>query len=205
MASPAFDKFKQSMQIGYEQWHEGIGYDMEALAALSPEELRLAEELVVARQLADWRDIEALDQIGSERALTELAKALHLPNLDVSIEAARRLAQRGLLNEVEIEQIIVQALDRTSILNGMAKLLRFAEEHPTAAVRKKLLHSALHGNDDLRVHAAALVHFLYGASASSFDWAHRPLYLKFAAKTRRLRRAAYRELCAQIGVDPESV
>jgi hypothetical protein len=205
MASNALDKFKQSMHIGYEQWHEGIGYDMEALAALSPEELRLAEELVVARQLADWRDIEALDQIGSERALAELVRALDLPNLDVSIEAARRLKVRGLLREVEIEQIVVKALDHTSILNGMTKVLRFAEEHPTAAVRKKLLYCALHGNDDLRVHAAALVHFLYGASASSFDWAHRPLYLKFGAKAGSVRRAAYRELCAQIGVGPESV
>jgi hypothetical protein len=193
------------MHIGYEQWHEGIGYDMEALAALPPEELRLAEELVVARQLADWRDIEALDQIGSERALTELAQALHLPNLEVSIEAARRLTRRGLLSQVEIEQIVVKALDHTSILNGMAKVLRFAEEHPTGAVRKKLLHSALHGHDDLRVHAAALVHFLYGASASSFDWAHRPLYLKFGAKAGSLRRAAYQALCAQIGVEPDSV
>jgi hypothetical protein len=39
MASNAFEKFRRSMSIGYMEWHEGIGYDLVALAALPPEEL----------------------------------------------------------------------------------------------------------------------------------------------------------------------
>lgn len=60
MASNALDTFRRSMSIGHMEWHEGIAYDLEALAALPSEERDAAEDLVVARQCADWRDIEVL-------------------------------------------------------------------------------------------------------------------------------------------------
>jgi hypothetical protein len=191
------------MSIGYVEWHDGIGYDLEALAGLSPEERQRAEDLVVARHAADWRDVEALDHIGSERTLAELAKAIRSRSVEIRVEAAQRLARRKLLSENEIDKIIVDALAHTTILNGMVKTLRFAAAYPTTAVRSKLLWSALHGNDDLRVHAAALVHFLYGCSASDFDWAFRSFYLQFGSKDRSLRRSAYLDLCTRIGVEPQ--
>ncbi|MES1187576.1 MAG: hypothetical protein ABUL60_27405 [Myxococcales bacterium] len=203
VASDHFEKFRQSMSIGYIEWHEGIGYDLVALAALSPDELVAAEDLLVARRVADWRDLEALDQIGSSRALRELEHALRSKSVDIRIEAARRLAARSLLAEATIEAIIVEALRTTTILDGMVKTLAFAAEHPSPAVLRTLLNRSLHGNDDIRVHAAALVHFLHGGSTSSFDMSFRPFYLRFASKNRQERLDAYRELCTQIGVQPE--
>lgn len=202
MASEAFEKFRQSMNIGYYEWHDGIGYDLNALAALPPEDRLPAEDLVIARHAADWRDVEALDHIGSDRALHELKKALLAQSLDARIEAAERLARRKLLDESAIEKVIVDALDRTTILDGMVKTLSFATAYPTPAVRSKLLSCALHGNDDIRVHAAALVHFLYGGSSEPFDWAFRPFYLQFGSEDRDVRRSAYLDLCAKIGVEP---
>ena len=203
MASNAFEKFRQSMSIGYMEWHEGIGYDLVALAALPPEELVAAEDLLVARHAADWRDLEALDQIGSPRALRELENSLSSKSVDIRIEAARRLAARSLLADSTIEAIIVDALTTTTILDGMVKTLAFAAEHPSPAVRRALLDCSVHGNDDIRVHAAALIHSLYGGSSSTFDMNFRPFYLRFASKNRQERHDAYRELCAKIGVDPE--
>ena len=205
MASEAFEKFRQSMSIGYAEWHDGIGYDLDAISALPPEERLRAEDMVVNRRVADWRDIEALDHFGSDRALAEMAKAMRAKSLDVRIEAAQRLARRGALKESEIEQVIVKALDEATILNGMVKTLRFATASPTPAVLGKLLWCTLHGNDDLRVHAAALVHYLHGGSSSDFDWAFRPFYLQFESKDRRVRSAAYLDLCARIGVKPPAV
>jgi hypothetical protein len=147
------------MAIGYMEWHDGIGYDLNALAALSPDELLAAEDLLVARRASDWRDLEALDRIGSARALDQLNRALQSESVDIQIEAAQRLASRGLLTESVIEAIIIAALGRTTIVDGMVKTLNFAAAHPSAAVRRKLLACAVRGNDDLRVHAAALVHF----------------------------------------------
>jgi hypothetical protein len=171
--------------------------------ALSPEELVAAEDLLVAHHAADWRDLEALDQIGSPRELRELEKALRSKSVDIRIEAARRLAARSLLADSTIEATIVKALTTTTILDGMVKTLTLAAEHPSPAVRRALLNRSVHGNDDIRVHAAALVHFLYGGSSSSFDMNFRPFYLRFASKNRQERHHAYRELCAKIGVEPE--
>jgi hypothetical protein len=203
VASDAFEKFRKSMSIGYMEWHEGIGYDLPALAALPPEELVVAEDLLVARHAADWRDLQALDTIGSPRALRELENALRSKSVDIRIEAARRLAARSLLADSTIEAIIVNALSTTTIADGMVKTLAFAAEHPSPSVLRALLDCSVHGNDDIRVHAAALVHFLHGGSSSSFDMNFRPFYLRFAAKNREERHAAYRELCAKIGIEPD--
>ena len=65
------------MNIGYVEWHDGIGYDLEALVQLSPDERIAAEDILVARCDRDWRDIEALDCLGSERALAAMASVLN--------------------------------------------------------------------------------------------------------------------------------
>jgi hypothetical protein len=121
------------MNIGYAELHDGIGYDVDAIPSLSPQERLRAEDLVVSRCLADWRDIEALDHFGSERALAEMGKAMLAKSLDVRIEAAKRLDRRGALKEGENEQVIVKALDEATILNGMVKTLGFATANPTSS------------------------------------------------------------------------
>jgi hypothetical protein len=203
LSRDALEQFKASMEIGHEQWHDGIGYDLDALDAMSPEELLQAEELVIRQQLADWRDVEALDRMGSGRALAELEKGLRGRSLEVRLAAARRLHERGRLAAATLDGILVAALDDAIAMNGLSRVLDLATEHPTPAVRQKLLWCTLHGAPELRVHAAALVHFLHGCAASEFDWDHRPFYLRFADASLEERRAAHRELCAQIGVEAE--
>jgi hypothetical protein len=204
MSIAALKRFQRSMQIGYAEWHDGIGYSLDALDAMTPEERLVAENLVLDQHFDDWRDVEALDHIGSTRALAELKKAASAKPLEVRIEAAARLARRKLLSRAKIEEIIVGALDETTLLNGMVKTLDFAASHPTAAVKAKLLKCAREGNSNIRVHAAALVHFLHGGASRAFDVKHRPFYLKFASKDRKTRQAAYLELCEKIGVDPHA-
>ena len=203
MESPDFARFRQSMDIGYEQWHDGIGYDLEALARLADDERQLAFDILVARRSADWRDIEALDCLGSPEAIKQVEGALKSKDITVRIEAAQRLAQRELLSDERIESLIIDALDSTTLLNGMVKTLDFAEAHPTTNVRHKLLSCARHGNDDIRVHAAALAHFLYGGSSTGFDWSFRPLYLRFGSEDESERQAALVELCRSVDVNPE--
>jgi hypothetical protein len=194
MPSDDFEKFKRSMNIGYEQWHDGIGYDLEALARLNSEERARALALVAERGAKDWRDVEALAALGAlPRA------ALQSSDFQVRIRAAESLH----LSKEESETLLLATLQDATIMNGLTAVLGFAQEHDTPAVRRKLLWCALNGNDDLRVHAAALVHFFYGKAASEFDWSHRPLYLRFASKVFAERESAYRDLCAEIGVDPE--
>jgi hypothetical protein len=205
MPSADFVKFRDSMNIGYEEWHDGIGYDLEALGRLAGEEQRAAETTLLGRGVADWRDVDALDCLGSPGALVALSAALSASDVNVRLQAAKRLHERKLLSDGELETLVIAALDSATISNGMVKILDMAEAHPTNAIRQKLLWCARHGHDDIRVHAAALVHFLYGQSTSAFDWANRPLYLRFGESDPSERDAALAELCRDIAVDPASV
>jgi hypothetical protein len=205
MAAPDLARFRASMNITYEQWHDGIGYDLDALGRLDPDERAEAEAWLVPRRTSDWRDVEALDCLGTPRALAALVDALDARDVTVRIHAAERLLRRRALAADKAEAIALAALGEASIANGMTRALAFAEAHATEAVRRKLLACARDGNDDIRVHAAALAHFLHGGAASSFDWSKRPLYLRFGSNDPAERQAAFLDLCASIQVDPTSI
>ena len=198
-----YQRFLDSMNIDYMKWHDGIGYDLDALRQLSPAERHKAEGVLLARGCQDWRDVEALNELGTDRALAALWAALASHRYEVRIAAATSLAQRGQLSEGEIEVLLVKTLPEVTILNGMVSTLRLVEDHPTLAVRRTLLWCALHGHDDIRVHAAALLYHLYGKAAEPFDWAYRSFFLRFGDKNLAERTTAYQELCAAIQVDPQ--
>lgn len=201
MAAEDLARFCESMNIGYMEWRDGIGYDLDALARLTPEEMSVAEDSIVQRGIRDWRDVEALIRIESPRAITEIESAVSSTDLNLRVAATAALERTGRLSAAQVESIILRTLPLVTIPNGMVRALRLAESHATKEVRRALLWNARHGNADIRVHAAALVHFLYGKSSSNFDWAHRPFYLRFGSADPDERERAYTELCAAIGVD----
>ena len=201
MPSQGYSKFLESMNIGYIQWHDGIGYDLGSLRELPEDELQAVTDILVSRNEKDWRDIEALDCIGSHRAIDEIASSLLSSNLSVRIEAAERLAKRKLLTYERIESIVIDSLGSTTLLNGMTKVLDFAAANATPSIIHKLLWCALNGNDDIRVHSAALAHFLLGQSSSTFDYSFRPLYLRFNSKNKKERQLALSELCRNTDVN----
>ncbi len=202
MPSSDFERFRASMDIGYVEWHDGVPYDLDALARLSGTERDEAERLILMRVPAEWRDVDALDVLGTRQALEQLTAALQATRLETRMRATEHLHARGLIDDDELERIILTSLESATILNGQTMVLRCAAAHPTDAVRRKLLELALGGNDDIRVHAAALSHFLGGRSASPFDMAFRPFYLRFASGSAHERRDAYLRLCGDIGHTP---
>jgi hypothetical protein len=181
-SSPALQKFLQSMKIGYMEWHEGIGYDLEALNQLNREELKQVETLLTSKKVRDWRDVDALAEIGSEQSLSALKGALKSRTYEVRIRAAEKLSQKGAISEQEIEALLVETIPLVSILNGQTFTLQLAEKFPTPAVKRILLWCTLYGKDDIRPHAAALIYYFYGIATSSFDWNYRPFYLRFGDK-----------------------
>ena len=200
--SEEYQRFLDSMKLDYAKWHDGVGYDLDALRKLSPEEQNKVENILIERGVNDWRDIDALAEIGSEKALSALKNALQSDTYEVRIRAIERLSEKGIISEREIETLLVETIPLVSILNGQTFTLRLAEKYPTPAVKRVLLWCTLHGNDDIRVHAAALIYYLYGIAASSFDWDYRPFYLRFNDENISNRKLAYEELCKEIQVDP---
>jgi hypothetical protein len=202
MPSAAFEKFRESMHVTYEQWHDGLGYDLSALANLSSDERRQAEDLVTSRSRLDWRDIEALDSLGSQTALACMHRALESMDLTTRAEAIERLTARGAIDSEHAATVILDALDRMTLTNGMTRLLALARRFDSPVIREKLLSVALNGPRDVRAHAAATAHHLYGGTKESFDWNFRSLYLQFSARWRPTRKRALRQLCELIGIDP---
>jgi hypothetical protein len=187
-------RFLNSLELSYDQWRDGEGYDLEALGQLGGSERVVAEDTLLSRQSSDWRDIEALDALGTEKALEEMNRALSSKRIEVRVEAAERLARRGKVGADDMENLIIQSLDEVTFFNGMNRVLRLVEQYPSQRVRAKIRWCAVNGNEDIRVLAAAMYHFLAGCTESPFDWEHRPLYLRFGQGSKAGRELALQEL-----------
>ncbi|NSW54235.1 MAG: hypothetical protein HPY85_17165 [Anaerolineae bacterium] len=197
--SPAMQAFLDSLQIDYYKWHDGIGYDLHALRQLRGAEQQQAEDLLVANRHRDWREVEALAALATPRAIQALHDCLESPNNDVCLFAARYLKEMGIADCVEA--VVVATLPRTRIGYGMTYALALARDYPGERIRETVLRCALHGNDDIRIHCAAMALHLYGVTEQEFDPAF-PVIYAVGTQAEPQRRAAFAELCRLVGQDP---
>jgi len=200
-SSPALQKFAESMKIGYMEWHDGVGYDLESLKQISGDELKQVEALLISRVERDWRDVETLAEIDSEETLLALKSAINSKNLEVRVRATEKLSQKGILNDVEAEMFLVNTIPVVPFY-GQKFIIQLVSQYPTQAVKRTLLWSTLYGNDDIRHYAAALIYHLYGITTSSFDLNYRSFFFRFRDKNLSNRKLAYEELCKTIQVNP---
>jgi hypothetical protein len=94
MAGPAYLRFVESMKIGYLQWHDGTGYDLQAFPEMSVEERKEAEAILIAhlKNQGDWRDVEALAALDTPRAKGAVSAAREHRDVRVRQEAQDVLA-----------------------------------------------------------------------------------------------------------------
>ena len=194
MPSPEYQRFLDSMKIGYEQWHDGIGYDLEALAKLPPEEQGQAETLLITNLAGngDWRDVDALTALSSPGAEAALTVATKHRNPEVRNRAIEILSDKTPETAVALEDEIVQAVEHGA--------LDLAQKHPTPRIKRAVLDCARLGNPTTRVHAAAMLMYLCGKADEPFDWNHRPFFLRFATENNQELRAAWMELRERTGI-----
>jgi hypothetical protein len=196
----AVDRFRESMVMDFEKWHDGIGYDLAILKTASPDELVEIENVLVSRGIRDWRDVEALAALDSPRARVLLKAALKSSNPEISTAVINHAP--GLVSEDERTSSLVAALEVAESFGGLAQTLLEVEEFHPSAVIEALLRGVLARGDGVPVHFAAMLMFLHGKAESAFDWAHRPFFLKFHTEDRAERESLFRELCEKIGVKP---
>jgi HEAT repeat protein len=192
--SDSVARFITSMSLGYDQWHDGEGYDLALLTGLSPEESAdilgiLAERLEGS---AGWREVEAVAALGTAESSALLTRLLRHPSAEVRLRAAQCVAHAG--DAAPAEREIVRLLRDPLAEIGTAALMQMVEAHPTPQVRTALRYCAVDGAAPFRVHAAALLLYLGGGAEESFDWNHRPLFLKFGEDDRAVRLAALARL-----------
>jgi hypothetical protein len=202
--SPAYQAFVTSMEVGYEKWHDGVGYDLVALRNVSEAE-RDALVPVLGQHLLsnpDWRDVEALAAIGTPSAIQALRGAIEFVDPRTRMYLEEQLMKVG--EPANLESAIINALRQTTIGTGFSQALDMAEWNPSPRIQDTLLELALNGDDKKRIHCAALALYLGGKADAAFDWNHRPFFLRFSDPDRNVQIDAYKELCQRLGVEPTS-
>ena len=194
-------RFAASMEGSMESWREGTGYDLALLKSATPEELASIEELLLSRPVDDWRDVEALAALDSPRARVALRKALKSSNHRVATAVAEYAPQ--LVSDAERTKVLVAALEGAEIYGGLTQALTDVEGYHPPEIVDALFRGLLKPNCENPVHFAAMLMFIHGKADSSFDWTHRPLFLRFKTEDRAERESVFRELCEKIGVEPE--
>jgi hypothetical protein len=199
--SPALDRFLQSLFIDYEKWHDGVGFDVDALREVAPAERATAEARLDATH--DWRDVEALAvlaQLGSASAEQSLRGALRSGSNEIRLAVMRHASH--LVDDSARTEMLLHALESATIFDAFTSTLDQVESFHPPPVVDALWQGLTTRQGDVAAHYAAMLAFIYGKADSAFDWHLRPLFLKFNTESSAERKAAVAELRALLSPDP---
>jgi hypothetical protein len=194
-------RFKESMVMNYERWHDGTGYDIGALSACTPADRAELERVLTAQPAQGWRDIEALAALGTPAAHDRLREALHSGSHELAMAVLRHAPE--IPTATERSGALVAALHSAGIYDGLTRALDLVERIHPPDVMAALWRGALERDGETAVHCAAMLMFLHGKAESAFDWKLRPFFLRFHTSDRAERAEVFRELCRQTGARPE--
>jgi hypothetical protein len=194
-------RFEASMKIGFEEWHDGIGYNIAAIRIASQAELESIEQILINHSPRDWRDIEALAEINTKCARETIKEAIKDPNPVVRVAVTRFAPE--LITDKERTRSIIDALQNAEIFNGFSQVLDEVERHHPEEVKEALIKGLLNREGDVAVHFAAMLFYLFGEAKEPFDWKQRPFFLRFNAEVGKERVKVFRELCQKLKIDPE--
>jgi hypothetical protein len=190
-------RFLDSMEMNFEKWHDGIGYDLEALDNMTPTDRdKVVDILLNFNSSNASRNFEALDHIKTSKASAAIKKALRHPSLEVRI-AASRFAKGA---DSDRERVLIEALENSEIYGGLSQALDQIETFHPEGVIDALLRGLLARNSEA-VNFAGMLFFIFGKAETSFDWNLRPFFLKFNTDNSMEREKAFIELCNTLGLD----
>ena len=195
--TPALDRFVRSLFIDYEKWHDGVGFDLDALREVTPTERVVAESRLDATH--DWRDVEALAvlaELGSASAERSLRDALKSGSQEIRLAIMKHAPH--LVDAAARTDMLVNALEVATPFDAFTDTLEQVERFHPPPVVDALWRGVDTRQGDVAVHYAAMLAFIYGKADSAFDWSMRPLFLKFNTTSSAERRAAIAELRSRL-------
>lgn len=192
--------FRQSMKLDYEKWHEGIGYEIGLFKSATPTELAQMERLVLAAGVDDWRDIEALNALGTPTARARIRETLESGSLKMRMAVLSHAPD--LVSDAEREAVLIAVLGQLDFYEGLTQALSIIEDFHPAPIIDALFRETLRRDGGAACHFSAMLMFLHGKAKYAFDWVQRPFFLRFNTEDRGERVAVFEELCAKLGVDP---
>lgn len=196
----ALARFRRSMQIGYSQWRDGEGYDLAALGALTETERRVIEPELIARATQDWRDVQALAALATPAADAALRDAFGRGGLAIEFAILRYAPH--LADVADRVRTMVQAIESAELDDGLSEAIDEAATFHPPPVLYALQRALLDRSGDVATLVAGLLFHIHGKADEPFDWEQRPFFLRFHTEDPALRRAAYGELCAVLGIGP---
>ncbi|MGD2141885.1 MAG: hypothetical protein PVH79_00210, partial [Candidatus Bathyarchaeota archaeon] len=170
-------RFIESMNIDYEKWHDGIGYDLEALTEANTEEREEIERILVNRDRRDWRDIEALAILNTPKARSTILHSLLGGNNEVNM-AVLRFAPELVSNQLK-NRVIIEALKSANFFDGFSLTMDIVGEYHPEEVVRELFNGLIYREGGVAVHFAAMLFYIYGKAETIFDEKHRDFFLKF--------------------------
>ena len=194
-------RFEISMKIGFEEWHDGIGYDIEAIRIASQAERDAIEQILINHSPRDWRDIEALAEINTRCARETIKEAMKNPDPVVRV-AVTRFAP-DLVTDNERTQSVIDALHNTEIFGGLSQVLAEVERYHPEEVKEALIKELLNRKGDVAAVFAAILFYLFGEAEEPFDMKQRPFFLRFNTEDRKERVEVFREACQKLKISPE--
>jgi len=203
LSGSAVDRFRKSMTMDYDKWHDGIGYDIDIIRKATTQERAEIEEFLVNRPVSDWRDVEALAAIDSPRTRTLLLKTLRHPDHQVRTAVADYAPH--LVPDDERTAALVAALEGADLYEGLSQALDQIESFHPPRVVDALFRGLLKREGEAAVNFAGMLMFIHGKADTAFDWDQRPFFLQFHTTDHAERRRHFRELCEKIGVDPDEM
>jgi hypothetical protein len=186
--------------MDYEKWHDGVGYDLDAIAAATPPERDAIEAILLVRGLQDWRDVEALNALDTPAAQSALQDASARSNSEIRM-AISRYAPR-FQSSAQRTATLVGALRTARLGGGLSDAIDEASEYHPPEVIEALLRGAIERDGETAVLFAALLLYIHQQAKEPFDWDQRPFFLRFHTEDRSAREVVFGELCAKIGIDP---
>lgn len=207
--SPAYSQYQASKTIGYEQWHDGEGYDLEAFAQMTKAERDAEAQVAVALEDPDWRDLEILGAHGGKNCIARLRDLLTHSSIETRAQALDTLIEHdqtpGSVADVQLAHII-DAIDNDDD-EGMTQALLLAEEHAGPRSKLALLRGAQE-KPALSLHFASALLDMAGLSddMAAFDPKFRPLLLRLLPDNDEAdRKAAFKAVCKLLGIEPKSI
>lgn len=195
------DKFRASMKVDYEMWHDGVGYKVELLAEVTDADR--AQILSMLVPPSGWRDVEALAALDTDGARTALRKALKSGNAEVRAAVLRYAPT--IATDAERLETILHALKHGKFFDDLTSVLDQVEEFHPPEVINALFRGLFVRPGEIATNYAGMLTFLHGKADSTFDWDQRPLFLKFNSDDGAERTRAFEELCVLLELDPAEV
>ncbi len=192
-STPAYARFKQSMNLDYDAWKEGTPYDIPALADVTSEERDLLTDEICERSSLGWRDVEALRALATPKAIKRVGVAAEKQTDGGGIEAFMdEIAAKGWTDDIETR--FIEKLERAASMTGaLDRLYEIAEQHQTPAVMKQLMRNARISSDEtVRYSMGGFLLYLAGHVDSHyvFDKEHRPHLLNLNSDDYKTYKAA---------------